>query len=99
MTTHDELRQRNRKLRAALSAEELELATAALAERILALPEFAAAGKIAAYAAVNGEIGLDPVIDRVPAESRSRIAAFLAVLQRPEDASQPFSSARTRCRR
>ena len=70
MPTHDELRQRNRKLRAALSADELTQAAAALAERIFALPEFAAAGKIAAYAAVNGEIGLDPVIDRALADDK-----------------------------
>ena len=70
MPTHDELRRRNRKLRAALSADELAQAAAALAKRILALPEFAAAGRIAAYAAINGEISLDPVIDRALADGR-----------------------------
>ena len=70
MPTPDELRQRNRKLRAALSKSELQRAAAALAERICALPEFDAAERIAAYAAVNGEIGLDPVIERALAEGK-----------------------------
>ena len=64
MPTHDELRQRNRRLRAALQPEELKKAAADLARRIFDLPEFAAASRVAAYAAVNGEVSLDPVIDR-----------------------------------
>ena len=70
MPTHDELRQRNRKLRAGLAAEELEAAAAAVAERIFELPEFARAERLAAYAAVNGEIGLDPVIKHALAEGK-----------------------------
>ena len=60
----DELRQRNRKLRAQLSKESLEAAASHLFERVCALPEFINANKIAAYSAVNGEISLNPVIDR-----------------------------------
>ena len=70
MPTHDEMRQRNRKLRAALEAEQLERAAAALAGRIVTLPEFVNARRIAAYAAVNGEIGLDPVIERALADGK-----------------------------
>ena len=70
MPTHDELRQRNRKLRAALDREALENAASALAERIFSMPEFSAAERVAAYAAVNGEISLDPVIERALAEGK-----------------------------
>ena len=71
MPTHDEMRQRNRKLRAALESEELQRAAAALAARIVALPEYARATHIAAYAAVNGEIDLQPVIERALADGKS----------------------------
>ena len=70
MQSNDELRQRNRKKRAALSANQLERAAAALAVRIIALPEFELAKRIAAYFAVNGEISLEPVIDRALAEGK-----------------------------
>ena len=70
MPTHDEMRQRNRRLRAALESGELARAAAALAARIVALPEYTGAMHIAAYAAVNGEIGLDPVIDRALADGK-----------------------------
>jgi 5-formyltetrahydrofolate cyclo-ligase len=60
----DHLRQRNRKLRAQLSKDELESAAMQLFERVCVLPEFINAKKIAAYSAVNGEISLSPVIDR-----------------------------------
>lgn len=60
----DHLRQRNRKLRSQLSKEALETAASRLLEQVCALPEFINANKIAAYAAVNGEISLNPVIDR-----------------------------------
>ena len=63
METHDELRQRNRAWRAALDDNALALAAGALAQRVLDLPEYRQAEGIAAYFAVNGEIGLDPVID------------------------------------
>ncbi|MDH5353545.1 MAG: 5-formyltetrahydrofolate cyclo-ligase [Gammaproteobacteria bacterium] len=61
--THDELRQRNRKLRAEISQDDLARAADCVCERIIALSEYQRAGCIAAYFAVNGEIGLDPVID------------------------------------
>ena len=61
--THDEIRQRNRKLRAEIKQEDLDKAANNLCQRIIELPEFDRAEKIAAYFAVNGEISLDPVID------------------------------------
>ena len=70
MQTHDELRQRNRKLRSDLDARQLERATLALAESILALPEYRQAQRLAAYFAVNGEIGLSPIIDRALAAGK-----------------------------
>jgi len=63
MLSHDELRQRNRKLRAQLELSQLEAAADALAERILSLDEYRRAQRVAAYFAVNGEIGLNPLID------------------------------------
>lgn len=63
MASADELRQRNRRLRAGLSRDELDRAAAALAARIIELDEYRQAERIAAYFAVNGEIGLDPLID------------------------------------
>jgi 5-formyltetrahydrofolate cyclo-ligase len=63
MPSHDEMRQRNRRLRAALSPAQQAQAAAALAARILALDAYRQAQRVAAYFAVNGEISLDPVID------------------------------------
>jgi 5-formyltetrahydrofolate cyclo-ligase len=60
----DNLRQRNRKLRAQLSKQALEKAASQLFDRITTLPEFINARKIATYSAINGEISLNPVIDR-----------------------------------
>ena len=60
----DHLRQRNRKLRTQLNNEALEESGLLLLERIIALPEFISASKIATYSAINGEISLNPVIDR-----------------------------------
>ena len=70
MKSHDELRQRNRKLRANLDAAQLERAAQELAERIVELPEYCQAQRIAAYHAVNGEIGLTPVIDHALAQGK-----------------------------
>jgi len=63
MLSHDELRQRNRKRRAELDGAALTQAAAALAEWLVALPEYQQATRVAAYFAVNGEIGLEPLID------------------------------------
>ena len=63
MASHDELRQLYRKLRADLDADRLEQAAQNLAELVVALPEYQQARRIAAYCAVNGEIGLNPVMD------------------------------------
>ena len=61
--TNDELRQRNRKRRAAIAQDNLNEAAKKLCQRIIELPEYQQAEKIAAYFAVNGEISLAPVID------------------------------------
>jgi 5-formyltetrahydrofolate cyclo-ligase len=63
MNSHDEMRQHNRKLRAGLAAQQLEQATQSLAARVVALDAYRQAQRVAAYFAVDGEIGLDPVID------------------------------------
>ena len=63
-TSTQQLRSRNRELRAQLSMQALERAAVAVGERICSLAEFQAAQHIAVYFAVNGEIGLTPVIDR-----------------------------------
>jgi 5-formyltetrahydrofolate cyclo-ligase len=68
--SHDELRQRNRKLRAELDPVQLETAAAALVERILPLPEYQHAQRVAVYFAVNGEIGLNGVIDHALAAGK-----------------------------
>ena len=70
MESHDDLRQRNRKRRAALASERLDAAAQLLAAKLLALPEYRQAQRIAAYFAVNGEIALTPVIDRALAEGK-----------------------------
>ncbi len=63
MNNHDEMRQHNRKLRAELAAHQLEQSAQSLAARVVALDVYRQAQHVAAYFAVNGEIGLDPVID------------------------------------
>ena len=63
MASNDELRQHYRKLRTDLDAVRLEQAAQNLAERVVALTEYQQADRIAAYCAVNGEIGLNPLID------------------------------------
>jgi 5-formyltetrahydrofolate cyclo-ligase len=70
MESADRLRQRNRKLRAELNAEQLEQAAQNLARRILDLDEYRQSNRLAAYFAVNGEIGLDPVIDHALAAGK-----------------------------
>ena len=70
MQSHDELRQRKRKQRAGLDAKLLERAAQAVAERIVLLTEFKQAQQIAAYFAVNGEIGLNLVIDQALVEGK-----------------------------
>lgn len=62
--SNDELRQRHRKRRAELDRAALANAAVALSERLTALPEYQQAGRIAAYFAVNGEIGLEPLIEQ-----------------------------------
>ena len=68
--THDELRQRNRKLRAVLDKESLDKAADSLCEHLIALPEYQSSQHVAAYFAVNGEIGLDPLIDHALSQGK-----------------------------
>jgi 5-formyltetrahydrofolate cyclo-ligase len=63
MQSHDEMRQCNRKRRAELNPDQLQSAAESLAQRIIELDAYTRSTKLAAYFAVNGEIGLDPVID------------------------------------
>jgi len=63
VASQDELRQHYRKLRADLDTVSLERAAQNLADLVVALPEYQQADRIAAYCAVNGEIGLNPVMD------------------------------------
>ena len=69
-TSTDQLRQRNRELRSNLDQVQLEEAAAAVCERICALVEYQQAQKIAVYFAVNGEIGLTPLIDQALAQGK-----------------------------
>jgi 5-formyltetrahydrofolate cyclo-ligase len=66
----EQLRQRNRELRAGLDKDQLDRAAAAVCERICALTEYQKAHHIAAYFAVNGEISLAPVIDRALSQGK-----------------------------
>jgi len=70
MYSHDEMRQRNRKLRAALTPQQLEQAAQELAQKILVLDAYQQAHHVAAYFAVNGEIGLNPLIDHALAAGK-----------------------------
>jgi len=88
--SHDELRQSNRKLRAALNTTQLDQATQALAEKILCLTEYQQAHRVAAYFAVNGEIGLNPVIDHALAQGKD---VYLPNLDRKALRFSPYSHA------
>jgi 5-formyltetrahydrofolate cyclo-ligase len=68
---NNQLRQQNRKLRAQLDEDELERAAAAICVRICGLAEYQTAQHIAAYFAVNGEIGLTPLIDHALSEGKN----------------------------
>lgn len=70
MLSHDELRQRNRKLRAELDENQLARAAEKLCHRIMTLDEYQRASRIAAYFAVNGEIGLAPLIEQALAAGK-----------------------------
>jgi 5-formyltetrahydrofolate cyclo-ligase len=70
MPSHDEMRQHNRELRAALAPAQLLLAAESLAGRIVELDVYRDARRVAAYFAVNGEISLDPVIDHALAAGK-----------------------------
>jgi 5-formyltetrahydrofolate cyclo-ligase len=87
MQSHDDLRRHYRRQRAALSARDLERAAAALAARVISLPEFEVASRIAAYFAVNGEISLEPVIDRALDEGKR---VYLPNLDRETLRFSPF---------
>ena len=66
----EELRKRNRNLRAELDPARLDKAARSLAERLCSLPEYVRAERIASYFAVNGEISLDFVIDQALAQGK-----------------------------
>jgi 5-formyltetrahydrofolate cyclo-ligase len=68
--SHDQLRQRNRKLRAGLVEAQLEQAADHLMQRILEIEEYHQSKRLAVYFAVNGEIGLDPLIDHALAAGK-----------------------------
>ena len=70
MTSHDEMRQLNRKRRAELGPQQLEQASEALADTIVALDAYRQSQRLAVYFAVNGEISLDPVIDHALAAGK-----------------------------
>lgn len=70
MTSPEELRRRFRRLRAALDDERLARSSAALCERLIELPEYQVARRLAAYFAVNGEIGLMPLIEHAWAQGK-----------------------------
>jgi len=70
MYSHDEMRQYNRKRRAGLSPQQLVRSSQALAQKIIALDGYRQAQRLAVYFAVNGEIGLDPVIDHALAAGK-----------------------------
>jgi len=70
MQSQDELRQSQRRRRAELGPAALKLAADLLAERLLALPEYRRAEHLAAYFAVNGEIGLEPLIEQALAADK-----------------------------
>ncbi len=64
MTTTDKIRRDNRNLRAGLDADALARAAAALCVRLLDLPVYRDAQRLAAYVAVNGEIDPWPLIEK-----------------------------------
>jgi 5-formyltetrahydrofolate cyclo-ligase len=66
----DQLRQRNRQLRAQLGEAEQQQAAIALSKRIVELDEYQQARRIAAYFAVNGEIDLAPLIELALSEGK-----------------------------
>jgi 5-formyltetrahydrofolate cyclo-ligase len=70
MQIHNELRQANRRRRQELLPAQLETAAAALAGNILSLDCYQRAKRLAVYFAVNGEIGLNPVIDHALANGK-----------------------------
>lgn len=85
--SNDELRQRHRKRRAELDRAALANAAAALSERLTALPEYQQAGRIAAYFAVNGEIGLEPLIEQALSAGKE---VYLPNLERQSLRCSPY---------
>jgi len=71
MQNHDEMRQAGRQWRAGLATEQLEEAAAALAANILELQDYHRSDRLGVYFAVNGEIGLQAVIDHALAAGKT----------------------------
>ena len=70
MSIIDELRREKRRQRSALDQPALERAAGELALRIIELDDYRRAQRIAAYFAVNGEIGLDALINHALAAGK-----------------------------
>ena len=87
MQNHDEMRQANRKRRGELSPRRLQVASQALAQRIIELDVYARSTQLAVYFAVNGEIGLDVVIDHALAAGKR---VFLPNLDRVSLRFSPY---------
>ena len=87
MQNHDEMRQANRKWRGELSPQQLQAASQALAQRIIELDVYARSTQLAVYFAVNGEIGLDVVIDHALAAGKR---VFLPNLDRVSLRFSPY---------
>jgi len=87
MLSHDELRQRNRKRRAGLDSTALAKAASSLARRLIDLAEYQQARRVAAYFAVNGEIGLKPVIEDALAAGKQ---VYLPNLERQSLRFSPY---------
>jgi len=74
----DQLRKRNRDLRARLDQASLDRASRKLGESICSLAEYANAERIATYFAVNGEISLEFVIDKALSQGKQIFLPSLA---------------------
>jgi 5-formyltetrahydrofolate cyclo-ligase len=94
----DELRQRMRDLRYALTSDEVARRSALAAPHVLALPEVAAARRVALFAAVRKEIDTAPIHDALRARGVETLyprvegggLAFAGVAERAELLAGPL---------
>lgn len=75
------LRRRQRALRAAVTEQNRQAASAAICRRLLVLPEVVAEGAVLGYAAVAGEVCVDPALTALLAAGRE---VFLPWVDGPE---------------